>query len=371
MTEKKPKYEVVKNYILQSITEKAFLPNGPIPSESELCRTFNVSRIVVRRAIDELVIKNILYRIKGKGTFVSKKPRIENQIQKIKKIAFLLPAVNCSWIEDILFAMEKTLSEKGYLTVVIQTFNDQKLEEKKLYQLRDENFIGFAVITSSVPENQKNLIKYINLNLPIVFVDRQIKSYPFDAVVGDEQEAGLEAVNHLYSSHGLKEIGFFGAEAFPEGCGKERLNSVKEALLKHGFKNEGNRFRSFFNINTKVRKKNSPDDTYAYFAAEEYLKRNQNLEAVIAMNDIYAISLYHACEKLKIKIPEELAVVSYMNDDYAKYLKPPLTSFDQKGRLYGVKVANLLIDRIGGSKEKKRVEKIHFDLICRQSCGCK
>lgn len=42
-----------------------------LPSEAELCRQYGVSRVTVRRAIEELVDEHILTRQHGRGTFVS------------------------------------------------------------------------------------------------------------------------------------------------------------------------------------------------------------------------------------------------------------------------------------------------------------
>ncbi len=43
----------------------------PIPSESELCRMYALSRTTVRKAIDDLAREGLLYRVQGKGTFVA------------------------------------------------------------------------------------------------------------------------------------------------------------------------------------------------------------------------------------------------------------------------------------------------------------
>lgn len=45
-------------------------PGAQIPTESELCRHFGVSRITVRKAIDELVKEGWVVRYRGRGTFV-------------------------------------------------------------------------------------------------------------------------------------------------------------------------------------------------------------------------------------------------------------------------------------------------------------
>lgn len=65
-----PKYYVLEKEIIDRIDRKEYHENEPIPSERELVESFGVSRITVRRAIDELVRDGYLYKVQGKGTFV-------------------------------------------------------------------------------------------------------------------------------------------------------------------------------------------------------------------------------------------------------------------------------------------------------------
>ncbi len=59
-----------KKEIKEQIEDNILKPNQVIASENEMCRHYDVSRVTVRKAIDELCAEGILYRIKGKGCFV-------------------------------------------------------------------------------------------------------------------------------------------------------------------------------------------------------------------------------------------------------------------------------------------------------------
>ena len=60
-----PIYREIENYILDAIRDGKLRKGRIIPSEEDFCVMFHTSRMTVRRAIDELVAGNILYRIKG------------------------------------------------------------------------------------------------------------------------------------------------------------------------------------------------------------------------------------------------------------------------------------------------------------------
>lgn len=75
MSSKLPKYEVVKQYILKQIESGIYQPHQIIESEFELAENLSVSRITVRRGIEELVNQKILSKKKGVGTFVNPIPK--------------------------------------------------------------------------------------------------------------------------------------------------------------------------------------------------------------------------------------------------------------------------------------------------------
>ncbi len=65
-----PLYEQLKQAIKEGIKSGEYRPGGRMPSESELEKLYDVSRITVRRAVKELCEEEILAKKQGKGTFV-------------------------------------------------------------------------------------------------------------------------------------------------------------------------------------------------------------------------------------------------------------------------------------------------------------
>lgn len=76
-----PYYYQLKE-ILKGLIEESILSEGEqIPSENELCQKYEVSRTVVRQAINEMVYEGLLVRKRGKGTYVAK-PKISGSLMQ-------------------------------------------------------------------------------------------------------------------------------------------------------------------------------------------------------------------------------------------------------------------------------------------------
>lgn len=74
-----PLYLQLKEIITKQIKEGHLKPGDKLSSERELCEQYNVSRITVRQALNELEKEGLVYRAHGKGTFVAK-PKVEQEL---------------------------------------------------------------------------------------------------------------------------------------------------------------------------------------------------------------------------------------------------------------------------------------------------
>ncbi|MGG5369173.1 GntR family transcriptional regulator [Enterococcus sp. AZ196] len=82
----KPLYLQIKEAILQQIKQEELKAGDKLLSEAQFQRSFNVSRITVRKAIDELVEEGYLFRLQGKGTFVKKHSKTQQRSLSLTQV---------------------------------------------------------------------------------------------------------------------------------------------------------------------------------------------------------------------------------------------------------------------------------------------
>jgi len=67
-----PLYAQIKDHLRERILDGTYAPHAQMPSESDMMASFGVSRITVRQALNDLQNEGLIFRVHGKGTFVSK-----------------------------------------------------------------------------------------------------------------------------------------------------------------------------------------------------------------------------------------------------------------------------------------------------------
>ena len=73
-----PLYVQIKDTLRERILNGTYAPHSQMPSEHELCALFGVSRITVRQALGDLQKEGLVFKLHGKGTFVSRPKAFQN-----------------------------------------------------------------------------------------------------------------------------------------------------------------------------------------------------------------------------------------------------------------------------------------------------
>ncbi len=140
-----PVYYQIKTGIHNLIAEKSLKPGDKILTEEELCDIFNVSRMTIRQALNELVNSGELKREKGKGTFVTS-----------NKILFDISRLH-SFSEDMKYrglTVSNKILEKKIISSNIEVYKALHITEKdkvlKLKRLRIIDNEPIAIETSYI-----------------------------------------------------------------------------------------------------------------------------------------------------------------------------------------------------------------------------
>lgn len=89
-----PLYYRLKQEIIEKIQSGEYKPNQKLPTESEFCEQYSISRAPVRQALAELAGENYIYTIRGKGSFVlsgyvtAKGDKLQSFSNEIREMGF-------------------------------------------------------------------------------------------------------------------------------------------------------------------------------------------------------------------------------------------------------------------------------------------
>lgn len=73
-----PLYGQIRNALRARILDGSYAPGSQVPSESALGQAFSASRITVRQALSDLQKEGLIYKVHGKGSFVSRPKAFQN-----------------------------------------------------------------------------------------------------------------------------------------------------------------------------------------------------------------------------------------------------------------------------------------------------
>lgn len=375
MSRLRPVHLDIEDHVVKSISSGKFRPNDMIWSENEIAAEFEVSRSTVRKTLDRLVERGVLYRIPGKGTFVADWANAEPNARGIERpTALVLPANKSEWFSRIVIAAERFVQKNTASLVVVCTEHSPKLEASKIKELLDSGIRDFIIMPISTNSKESGLWDVLNdPQVNAVLIDRYVPDLLGGvwAVVGNDRETAQNITMHLLE-HGYRRIGFVSCSRLgTESTILERLEGYRDAMKQAGIHIEPNWIR----IGEYERANVEDEVDFQQFTDQQiwqYLNDNRDLEAVVAANDIFALSVYNIAKQIGIAIPDDLAVVGFSNFSSGQYVVPGLTTVEQYPEKLVSKAVKILFSEEMRTPDgdNERLIRVSQDIIVRGSCGC-
>ncbi|MCD4824929.1 MAG: GntR family transcriptional regulator [Phycisphaerae bacterium] len=363
----RPLYAGVKKLILKEIQQKNLKEGDCLQPEMELCKKYNVSRITVRRALSELAREKVLYRISGKGTFITKSlPNSAYTIEKSSQIAVIVPDIEDLATSAIFAGLDEAANKCGYEVIVNSCSRRIDKENYNLDSLIQRNSVGAIIFPNWGTSNVDHIFELKRRKHPFVLIDRFFRDVETDYVVTNNLQGAYQAVSHLIEL-GHQRIGFIGGVDTTAAC--DRLDGYKKTLSKYGLVI----FEDIIVAPDKkaLSSKGLEPDSGGYDETKKILAADPPPTAIFAANDTFALNAMRAIRDAGLKVPDDIAVVGFDNLKFSSLLEVPLTTVAQPFYEIGRKAMEILIDKIEGKVSETQQIVLEPRLIVRDSCGAK
>lgn len=253
-----------------------------------------------------------------------------------KSIGVVVSTIENNFFSQVINGIESIAYDKGYNVIITQTHESYEREVLNLKHLIFRSVDGILISLSTETKDTGHLRSIHEKGLPIVFFDRVCHEIDTHKVIADNFAGAYEATQHLIGL-GHKKIAHITSSP-NVSITQERLAGYQKALED----NEIPANESYIKYCMHGGK-----DLYEIEGAlSELLKHKNKPDAIFTASDRITTATLTLLRKLKIRIPEEIALVGFTNTTLADMLNPTLSTIYQPGFEIGKKAVEMLISII-------------------------
>jgi len=277
--------------------------------------------------------------------------------KKSKVIGVVVPTINRYFWSNSISGIENIAYKEGYKVMIFQSGELFSKEIEIVETLANSRVDGIIIAFSKETNNFTHVQHVIDRGIPVVLLERTCKNLKTSKVVTDDKNGAQTITKHLIDK-GRRNIAYI-CGPLSLGVCRDRLKGYKEALKEAGlpFKQE---------LVVEV-------EDFRFEQAGQALERLWSLptkpDGVVCFADILAIGTIHAAHNLGIKIPDQLSVAGFGDDETSRFISPALTTMSQPSFEMGELAAQIILKEIKLSGEycPKRTEIIRPQIIIRGS----
>jgi LacI family transcriptional regulator len=334
------------------------------PTLADVAAAAGVSRTTASRALADAT--NVSATTRARVWAAAERLRFEpNHLARSLRrgstmaVGIVVPDVAIAFYASALKGAQETLEAYGYHALVVNTERTAAREREAIRTLRAHRVDGLIVATSG---------GYEEIGVPAVFLDTVPTDIGAGAVAMQNAEGVALLVEHLAQDHGHERIAYIGppdaevARVHPTG--RERLDGFRAAMGRLGLP-----------VPPEYVRPSDPalSEEVARAIAVDLTRLARRPTAIVGGADTLTIGVLKALRDVGLRVPDEVAVVSFDEPPCADLLDPPVTSLDRHDRELGHRAAELLVAALGhsnGAPGRPRFHRVPMRLCRRRSCGC-
>lgn len=270
-------------------------------------------------------------------------------------VGLSISALTNPYFGSLVHAVERALSDAGYVLIVGDSHDDVVSEQRVTGSLLDRQVDGMIVAPAAGSE-RVTLPEITRTGTPLVLIDRGVDA-GCDQVGPENFDSAKSLTEHLLDL-GHRRIavvrGLAGIsstiERFDGYCAAlaERGITVDPALVLDG------------DSNTEVAERE----------VHSLMSRKDRPRALVSLNNAMTIGTLKALRGLGLSIPSDVAFVCYDDFEWSDLFEPRLTAAAQDVETIGATAVELLLGRMRGNNDAPQQIRVPTTFHHRNSCGC-
>ncbi len=328
---------------LQQVAKKAGV------SVATVSRVINNSDTV--SSVTKLKVQEAIRKLKYKPNKVAQRLRAKNTQRNL--IGLLVPDIQNPFYVEVVRGVEDYSYKKGYAVLMGNFAQDEEKEKMYLDIMRSEEIDGLIVAPAN--ERDEKLLQIIKNGLPVACVDRGLSGVGVDVILVDNEKGAFDAVNHLIKL-GHERIAYIGGlKNIPTTL--QRKDGYLRALQSNKIK-----------VDDSIIRLGDSKHESGRIIAEKLLKLKNPPTAFFTGNNLITLGALETIHKMKLGIPDDIAVIGFDDMPWAISLNPPLSAISQPGYEIGLRAADILIQRITDPERLPVKVVLDTELKIRESC---
>lgn len=287
-----------------------------------------------------------LYNYKPNNVAISLKNK------RTKNIGVIIPDIVHHFFTTVFRGIEQYANKLGYNVIVCVSDESFDKEVINMEMLANGSVDGFIMSLSAETQKKKDfshLKEITEQGIPLVLFDRVTNEIDCDKVLINDKEAAKHAVNK-FINNGRKKIALITTEDY-FSVSKAREAGYREALSTSNLEVDESLIMKlpFMYVDEN--------------ALKEFFN-NHEIDAVLCVNEIFAIHSMSLVQKKGMRIPEDISFIGFTDGILSKYANPRLTSVAQHGEKMGEVAAKMLIEKVEHESEvEEEVETFRTEVI--------
>ena len=320
--------------------------NKPIKLD-DLAKELGVSKVTVSKALRNhpdisqattLKVKALAEKVGYMPNYMAK----NLSSRKSNIIGLVVPKIAHLFFGSIIESVYDTAFQNNYETVITVSGELADRERKHILSLLSMRVDGLIISITQETRDTAIFERVIQLNVPIVFIDRipNLKNVP--TVTVDDKGGAFNAVENFIKS-GIKKIGHIGGYSY--------INIGR--LRKEGFIAAMQKYKMTVNENWITEGGFGEEDGYNGF--KKIYKSGSLPDAILAVTYPVALGIFRAAEEIGVKIPRDIKVTCFGNNNYKRSLPSIFNFVDQPTEQLGREAVKLILKLINNPDESKDI----------------